>query len=153
MSHPPLVVYCEHGALSQELRALETAGVIKLVHFPHDPDSRSRRLDLVPPAQPTWVQGAQVTWAEVEAMNLSWEDASAAGVLPSILGIIGSQHRTDAQHLEVARQAKCAAFVTEDTDILDHAPALETLLGFRILARQLAPAVLEGLSHGLESSE
>jgi hypothetical protein len=86
-------------------------------------------------------------------MNLSWEDASAAGVLLSILEIIGFQHRTDAQHLEAAHQANCAAFVTEATDILDHVPASETLLGFRILARQILPAVLERLFHGLESSE
>ena len=37
-------VYCEHGALTVEIKAWARTGRIELAHFPYDPDSHSRRI-------------------------------------------------------------------------------------------------------------
>ena len=135
MTRKPVEVYCEHSALSKPLRELASSGLINLRHFPHDPDSRSRKLNLAPPASIAWAQANQLSWAEMQPLGVSWEQAAEAGSISAILSIIGPQHRADAQHLESARRTSCAAFVTTDSDILDKSEPLETLLGLRILSR------------------
>jgi len=37
-------IYCEHGALTADVRALQREKRIELVYFPYDPGSRTRHI-------------------------------------------------------------------------------------------------------------
>ena len=122
-------VYCEHGALTKALKRLQAQGVIQLVHFPYDEDSRTRHLsvDLVP-SQLQW-RDANVRWDEIRG---TWDDLSGSPLYERILQVVGSNNRRDALHLDTAYKNCCAAFVTKDSDILNHREELESLTGLRI---------------------
>jgi hypothetical protein len=49
-----LKVYCEHGAITAGLRARQASGGIQLIHFPYDPNSRSKHIK--PTAEPSLAQ-------------------------------------------------------------------------------------------------
>ena len=66
-------------------------------------------------------------------MNFSYGELRASDKLPGIVQIIGSSHRRDPLHLDSAYKSACRAFVTRDTDILNHANALEKMLGIVIV--------------------
>jgi predicted nucleic acid-binding protein len=122
-------IYCEPGALSKELRALQREGCIELVHFPYDPDSRSRAIAPSAVLSDAQWRDLNTTWEELGG---TWEDLKGSKHLKEILRIVRPENRRDALHLDSAYKTGCAAFVTVDRDILDHKEDLEKLLSIRI---------------------
>jgi len=121
-------VYCEHGALIPDLVALQRQGVVELLHFPYDPDSRSRHLrTLAVPSEAQW-SDLNISWSEDV---YAWNDHRGSQHLGDIRRILGPENRRDALHIDSAHKSGCRAFVTRDTDILDHRRRLEGLLAIR----------------------
>ena len=122
-------IYCEHSALTADLRALQRAGRIELVHFPYDPESRTRHI--VPSAMVSNAQWRDLntTWDELTG---TWDDFKGSEHLNQIMRIIGPENRRDALHIDSAYKTGCTALITVDTDILDHKRNLEALLQLRI---------------------
>ncbi len=141
-----LKVYCEHGALSKKLRAHQRAGRIELIHFPYDPDSRSKHLS--PSAKPSEAQwrDMNVAWNESEA---TWDEHSGSAYLDDIKSIIGASHRRDVLHVDSAYKTGCKIFITVDNDILSKKEELEPLLGMRIFHPEMDEAELESYLDGL----
>lgn len=116
-------VYCEHGALTKELRNLGRRGSVRLVHFPYDRDSYMH-LDV-----------ATASKAKIQDLNLPIKDLpgtlpdyAGSANLKEIFAIINGSNRQDALHIDSAFKDGCSAFVTRDNDILDHRAELESLL-------------------------
>lgn len=141
-------IYCEPGALSRELKKLQREGRVQLIHFPYDPDLRSRHV--VPSATPSAAQWRDMNLAWSELGQTTWADMRASPQLPAIQSIIGSSHRRDALHIDSAVKTGCLAFVTSDTDILAHAGALEALLGIRFFSPDRDMAALREFVESLE---
>ena len=121
-------VYCEHGALSRKLRALKSRGIVQLVHFPYDSDSRSRHLAATAaPSEAQW-RDMNVTWGEA---TFAWDECGGSQHFAAIRQIIGPEHRRDVLHVDSAFKSGCACFVTVDQDILAKRRKLESLLGIR----------------------
>lgn len=122
-------IYCEHSALTADLRALQREGRIELVYFPYDPYSRAR--DIAPSAVASNAQwrDLNVTWGELSG---TWADCTGSEHLSEIIEIVGRQNRRDALHVDSAYKTGCAAIVTADRDILDHKSELEVVLRLRI---------------------
>lgn len=99
-------IYCEHGAITSELRTHQRSGRIELIHFRYDPDARSRHLS--PSAIPSEAQwrDLNVTWEE---LNCSWNDFSASEYLDQIYSILGGGNRRDALHIDSAYKAEVSA--------------------------------------------
>jgi hypothetical protein len=123
-------IYCEHGALTADLKALQRDGRIELVHFPYDEDSKARAIS--PSAIPSDAQWRDLNTGSWDALTGSWSDFEGSPHLPEIRRIIGAENRRDALHVDSAFKTGCAAMVTVDQDILDHTAKLEALLGLRI---------------------
>ncbi len=121
-------IYCEHGALTPRIRKLRRSRRIEFVHFPYDPDSRSRHISSI--ARPS---NAQVQDLNLPIMDLpgTIADYSGSKHFDEILLIIGREHRRDALHVDSAFKRECSAFITQDFDILKHKARLEGLLGIR----------------------
>lgn len=126
----PLIVYCEHGAMNRAIRRMARDRLIELVHFPYDPDSRSRHVQRLAVPSAAQIRDLHLPINELPG-RISDYDGSA--YLDRILAIVGAQHRRDALHLDSAVKTGCGAFITGDTDILSHRPELEVLLPLRIL--------------------
>jgi hypothetical protein len=123
-----LKVYCEHGALTKDLRDLKRRGCIELIHFPYDPDGRTKHISATAvPSEAQW-RDMNVTWDEA---RFSWEDCQGSEHFEEILRIIGTANRRDALHVDSAYKSGCACFVTEDRDILSKSELLGALLGLR----------------------
>src|SRR5688572_5775869 len=122
-------IYCEHGAVTAELRAAQRDGRIELIHFPYDPESRSRHI--TPAATPSAAQwrDLNITWSDSSA---KWDDFTGSEHLQEIIRIVGGANRRDALHIDSAYKTGCAAIVTVDSDILGHKAELEDLLELRI---------------------
>ncbi len=121
-------VYCEHSALSSDLRAMQREGLIELVHFPYDRDSSSRHLKtLAVPSAALWTD-LNLTWAEDK---YAWSDHSGSRHLREIREVLGPLNRRDALHIDSAYKTGCRAFVTRDREILNQRKRLEDLLGIR----------------------
>jgi hypothetical protein len=76
--------------------------------------------------------------AQIRDLNLpikdlpgSFSDYKGSKHLDEILAILGREHRRDALHVDSAFKSGCAAFVTTDSDILNHKVKLSSLLGIR----------------------
>src|SRR5262245_21900541 len=124
----PIKVYCEHSAMSRDIRAIQRGGDIKLVHFPYDPDSRSRHIgDLAMPSN------AQIRDLNLQIMDLPGTVAEYSGSVhfATILYVLGLNNWRDALHVDSAFKSGCAAFVTVDSDILNQKSCLEKLLGVK----------------------
>jgi hypothetical protein len=126
-----LKIYCEHGALSADLRAWQKDGIIELVHYPYDPDSRARAIKRSAIASATKWSDLNGAWDDLTGTE-AWDRLNGSPHLAEILRIIGAGNRRDALHVDSAYKSGCAAIVTVDRDILDHKEALEALLGLRI---------------------
>ncbi len=121
-------VYCEHGALTVEIKAWARTGHIELVHFPYDPDSHTR---LIPGI-------AEPSNAQIRDLNLPIKDLpgtigdyKGSEHFEKILAILGREQRRDALHVDSAFKSRCAVFITRDSDILKHKAQLLDLLGIR----------------------
>lgn len=121
-------VYCEHGALTVEIKRWARTGRIELVHFPYDPDSHTRRIPGI----------AEPSNAQIRDLNLPIKDLPGtigdyrgSEHFEKILAILGREHRRDALHVDSAFKSRCAIFITRDSDILNHKAQLLDLLGIR----------------------
>ena len=121
-------IYCEHNAMSADIRRMLRHANVELMHFPYDPDSQSRHVDVI----------AAPSRAQIRDLNLpmkdlpgTCDDDSGSVHLDTIRSTLGPQHRRDALHLDSAFKSGCTAFMTRDSDILDHKPQLEGFLGIR----------------------
>lgn len=121
-------IYCERGALTPRIRKLGRSRGAEFVHFPYDPDSRSRHISSI--ARPS---SAQIKDLNLPIMDLpgTLADYSGSKHFDEILSIIGREHRRDALHVDSAFKSECSAFITHDSDILMHKARLEGLLGIR----------------------
>jgi hypothetical protein len=138
----PIRVYCEHGALTSGIRARARDGRVELVHFPYDPDSRSRRIRGI----------AEPSNAQIRDLNLPIKDLpgtigdyKGSEHFEKILAILGREHRRDALHVDSAFKSRCAIFITRDSDILKHKVQLLGLLGIRFFDPDVELHVLEML--------
>jgi hypothetical protein len=129
--HRDVKVYCEHGALTPKLRALQRERRIELIYFPYDPDSLTKHIS--PTAA---VSDAQ--WRDLNVKDWSglahvrtWDDFKGSEQLTEIQNIIGPSNRRDALHVDSAYKSGCRVFVTTDGDILNHRERLGVLLGIR----------------------
>ncbi len=123
-----LKAYCEHGALTADLRAMQREGLVELVRFPYDPNAPSRRIkNSAVPSEAQW-RDLNLTWAEDK---YTWGDHRGSQHLPAIRQILGGGKRRDALHVDSAFKSGCRAFITRDHDILAHRQSLESLLGIR----------------------
>ena len=120
-------VYCGRGAYNKRLRALESEGLIQLVHFPYEGRNRRIRVQATP---------SIVTW---DCTYITMDSAIPIGEMAAsekyseILAIIGSNNDFDARHLDSAYKSACACFLTPDKrNITRNSSDLEILLGFRI---------------------
>src|SRR2546427_12017149 len=119
-------VYCEHGALTAEIKTWARDGRIELVHFPYDSHSRTRKISGV--AGPS---SAQIRDLNLPIKDLpgAFSDYKGSKHFDEILAILGPEHRRDALHVDSAFKSRCAAFITTDSDILNHKAKLSSLLG------------------------
>lgn len=118
-------IYCEHGALTSELRAFQREGRIVLVHFPYDPGSRTRHISLLAtPSDAQW-RDLNTTWSE---LTWPWDAFKGSEQHQEIIRIVGPANRRDALHIDSAYKSGCAAIVTADNDISGHKAEFETLL-------------------------
>ena len=140
MTRPVLKVYCEHSAISGKLRAHQRAGRIELVHFPYDPDSRSKHLKrLATPSLAQW-RDMNVKWEE---LNFAWNDFTGSAHFQRIVSILGPDNRCDVLHVDSAFKTGCQIFVTCDNDILSKRKELESLLGMKFFHPNADEAELE----------
>lgn len=121
-------VYCEHGALTPGLKKWAREGRIELLHFPYDADSHSRKIRRV--AEPS---GGQIRDLNLPIRDLpgSISDYKGSEDFQKILEIVGRGNRRDALHIDSAFKSQCVAFITTDSDILQHKERLQALLGIR----------------------
>ena len=125
-------VYCEHGAISASLRAYRREGHIELVHFPYDPNSRSKHLKrLATPSRAQWKDMHVRGWDELT--RFEWSDFRGSVHFKKILAILGGDKRRDALHIDSAYKEGCELFVTCDNDILSKKNELELLVDIRFL--------------------
>lgn len=125
----PMKAYCEHGALTPTIRAMQRTGLVELVHFPYDPDSRSKHLSNV--AMPSAARINDLNNLTIAELPGTWNDYSGSEHYEQILATIGPSNRRDALHVDSAFKSGCAAFITSDSDILKHGENLKALLGIR----------------------
>jgi hypothetical protein len=123
-------IYCEHGALTKELKLLRQAGKITLINFRYDPGSRPRKIN--PTALPSAVRYEDLN-LNYNEFNFDYGDLQGSAMLTKIIQIVGPTNRRDALHVDSAHKSNCRAFITRDADILDHSEKLERLLGIRII--------------------
>jgi hypothetical protein len=122
-------IYCDHGAVTKNLQKLQHSGRVQLIHFPYDPDSRSKHLKhLARPSDAQW-RDLHVNWEEAD---WPWEEFSGSDRFDDILSTLGPENRRDALHIDSAFKSGCEVFVTCDTDILSRREQLESLASVRI---------------------
>jgi len=127
----PLKLYCEPGALTKELRSLQSEGLVRLVHFSFDPGSITKKISHeASPAGALW-KDLGLTWKQLNDLGVTWADLDVRGRIAEIEGIIGPNHRRDVLHVNSAYVTGCPAMVTRDSDILSHRSALEALLSVK----------------------
>jgi hypothetical protein len=125
-----LKIYCEHGSLTTEIRQLCRERNIELVHFPYDSDSHTRKAGIAAPSE------AQIRDLNLPIASLpgTISDYSGSEHLSEIVSTIGKSNRRDALHVDSAVKSGCSAFITEDSDILQHKAELEILLGIKFFS-------------------
>ena len=121
-------IYCEHGAMTEQIRDLARSGMLEIVHFPYDSDSNIRLTTAAPSA-------AQYRDLNLPIRDLPDKIADYSGSIHfnEILSIVGAENRRDALHIDSAFKHDCSIFVTKDRDILSKREELESLLGIRSL--------------------
>lgn len=123
-------VYCEHGALTSKLKALQKSGRIELVHFPVDL-TRSRSIHATAaPSKVRW-QDLGLSWDE---SSFPWDQAVGSEKFVDILDVIGRQNRRDALHVDSAYKTGCACLVSADRDILNVRERLFDLLALKVFS-------------------
>ena len=130
-------VYCDTGAYIKELAELERGGVISVHQFKYE--NRSRRISKgAVPSDLRYDDFINYTYDELKTTEvLSTLTYDQLGGINSrfaeIQDIVGSQNRTDAQHLDSAYMSGCKVFLTSDKGgIWSKREALHALTGVRI---------------------
>jgi hypothetical protein len=121
-------VYCEHGALTSQLRAFRRESRVELIHFPYDENAHSRYIDRTAVPSEAQYRDLNLTYGELRG---TYGDFSGSERLKSIRAILGSANRRDALHVDSAYKSRCNCFITRDRGILIRAEELEALLGLR----------------------
>ena len=121
-------IYCETNAMSADIRKMVRHADARLMHFPYDPNSRSRHVEII----------ATPSKAQVRDLNLPMKDLpgtfgdySGSVHFDAILATLGLQNRRDALHVDSAFKSGCVAFITKDSDILNCKAQLERFLDIR----------------------
>jgi hypothetical protein len=138
-------VYCEHGALTPEIKKWAREGRIELVHFPYDPDSHTGKIPRV--AEPSAVQIRDLS-LPIRDVPGSISDYKGSAHLHEILAIVGRGNRRDALHIDSAFKSRCAVFITVDSHILKHKAQLLNLLGIQFIDPRVELGDLEQLIPG-----
>jgi hypothetical protein len=127
----PMRVYCEHNALTPEIRTWVRSGLIELVHFPYDSDSHTRRIPGIAAPSAAQIRDLNLPISDLPGVIADYE---ASEHFEKILSIIGRErhYRRDAMHVDSAFKSRCSAFLTRDSDILRHKAQLLDLLGIRL---------------------
>lgn len=121
-------VYAEHGALREDLYALDHAGRIQLTIFPYENKVAKVRRRAVPSA----AQYRDLAHITIGEMDWPISEMSASKHYANILRIVGERNSRDALHIDSANKSGCRAFFSRDRkDIISHGQALEALLGMR----------------------
>lgn len=121
-------IYCEHGALSSELKEITKKYDVELIYFPYDLNSRTIKISKTAiPSSVTW-ENIHIKWEE---MKYKWEDFSGSDLFDKIKTIIGGQHKNDILHVDSAYKSKCICMISRDSDILDKSIELEELTGLK----------------------
>jgi len=120
-------VYCERGALRNELKQLKNNGLIQLLHFPYEGNSKKLEIADIPS-----VITIDITHITVDStMRIS--DCGPSEKFNAIKSIIGN-HEFDARHIDTAYKNKCLYFLSRDKDdIVGHSKELRSLLGIEFL--------------------
>ena len=120
-------VYCEHGALTRELKRLEQEGRVTLFLYPYE--MRTNKIKaLAHPSDPTWEE-SNTAWEEEEG---TWNDLLPSSKFKSILRIVGCANVRDAKHIDSAHKSGCQAFFSPDRkDITSKGQFLEKLVGIK----------------------
>lgn len=141
-------IYCEHGALTPKLKALQRERRIELVHFPYDPETTTKHISpTAAVSDAEWRDLNAKGWSDL-AHVANWDDFKGSQHLREIQKIIGHSNRRDALHIDSAYKSGCQAFVTTDGDILNQRERLEALLGIRFFHPERdAEALSELIEH------
>lgn len=124
-------VYCEHNSITKRLRELQNSGQIELVHYPVDPDSRTKHIrKLAVPSEVHW-EDANVLW---EKSDFTPDSIKGSEHWCDILRIVGPQNRRDALHVDSAYKTGCFCLITKDSDILSVRKELAALLKLSIFS-------------------
>lgn len=123
-------VYCEHSALTKTIRDLQAQGLITLLHFPYDPDSRSRALATLASPSDAQIRDLNVPIADLPG---AFDDYAGSKHYHAILKMVGAANRRDALHVDSAFKSGCPLFITCDSDILRCREVLAALLGIVFL--------------------
>jgi hypothetical protein len=136
----PLRAYCEHGALTPEIKSWARDGCIELVHFPYDPGSHTRKIPGI--AAPS---GAQIRDLNLPINDLpgSISEYKGSERFQEILAIVGHENRQDALHIDSAFKSQCVVFITTDSHILQHKVKLLRLLGIQFFDSRIELLDLE----------
>jgi hypothetical protein len=138
-------VYCEHGALSGQIKEFRRSGRIELVHFPYDPDSRSRCVSSIAIPSEAQIRDLHLPIKDLPGAITDYSGSCHFGEIRSILG---HQHRRDALHVDSAFKSGCSAFITQDSDILKCKTQLQAILGIRFFHAYADATDLEQLIVG-----
>ena len=124
-------VYCEHNSITKRLRELQRNGQIELVHYPVDPNSRTKHIKkLAKPSEVRW-KDANVLWEKSDSTS---ESIKGSEHWNEILRLIGIENRRDALHVDSAYKTGCICLITKDGDILKVRHELTALLKLNIFS-------------------
>jgi len=121
-------IYCESAALRKWLRNLCIERRIELLHFPYDRDSHTNKATTAAIPSEAQIRDLNLPISELPGTLV---DYCGSEHLHEIVGILGSQNRRDALHVDTALKNRCSAFVTCDNGILAQKARLETAIGIR----------------------
>lgn len=121
-------VYCEHGAMTRELRQLRQSGSIEIVMFRYE----TRKARGVAWAKPSQAQVRDVEHLSITELS-QWpmDEFQGSARLSRIIQVLGPQNRRDALHVDSAYKSACRFFFTHDGDILSKRDPLEHETGMR----------------------
>ena len=119
-------VYCEDGAVTKALLALQREGKITLMSFPYE--NRNRRIKERAKSSRITMDAKFITWADTEIRFSGCESE----MWERIRSIVGQDNELDVRHIDSAYKTGCRCFFTRDkSDILRRRVELEALLGIR----------------------
>jgi hypothetical protein len=121
-------VYCERGALRKELKDLKKKGLIQLIHFPYEGNTKKIEVTNIPSVVTT-----DTTHITADNDQIFLGDCVSSDKFDLIKKVIGN-HEFDARHIDTAYKNKCRFFLSRDKDdIVGHSLKLKELLDIEFL--------------------